>query len=97
MMAGGSPGANDYSGDRRYWRDEIRPGIGEFGSFGLVGFPARERHAGVGQFFIATHAGPDLIDERTIFGRACVSPKIIEGAVIREVTRGKEAIMPCKF
>lgn len=98
MMAGGSPGANDYSGDRRFWRDEIRPGAtGVFGSFGLVGLPARERHTGVGQFFIATHAGPDLIDERTIFGRACVSPKILEGAVIREVTVAVKAVGACRF
>ncbi len=96
MMAGGSPGANDYSGDRRFWRDEIRPSAGEFGTFGLVGLAARERHTGAGQFFITTHPGPDFIDEHTIFGRACVSPRIMEGAVIIRVSVAVH-VFACQF
>lgn len=97
MMAGGSPGANDYSGDRRFWRDEIRPTAGEFGTFGLLGLAARERHTGAGQFFITTHAGPGFIDDHTIFGRACVSPRIMDGAVIRRVSVAVRVVGACRF
>jgi peptidyl-prolyl cis-trans isomerase B (cyclophilin B) len=95
MMAGGSPGANDYAGYRRFWPDEITPGAGEL-TVGLVGMPARERHTARGQFFITT--GPDSarVGDFTVFGRACVSPKVMEGAVIREVTVNKKVIA-CQF
>ena len=54
-MAGGSPKANDFSGDRRFWPAEISgvsPGAGS------VGHWTGTRHTASGQFFIATVSAP---------------------------------------
>ena len=95
LMAGGSPGANDYAGYRRFWRDEISPGAAG-GTMGLVGLSAPERHAGRAQFFITSAPVPRLMSEHTFFASACVSPKLMEGTVIRQVTVGLR-VVACQF
>ena len=92
-MAGGSPKANDFSGDRRFWPAEISgvsPGAGS------VGHWTGTRHTASGQFFIATDAAPASKYKDTFFGRACVSEKVMTGARIREITIGRSGpLRPC--
>jgi peptidyl-prolyl cis-trans isomerase B (cyclophilin B) len=89
--AGGSPGANDYSGYRRFWPDEVSPVSDGTGWMGLW---APGRHLGAGQFFITTsHDTPR--HRFTFFGRAPGAASVMEGAVIREVTVGR-SMRPCQ-
>ena len=57
VIQGGSPGANEYAGDKRFMRDELsaRPH-----SRGTVGLSTRGRHTGDAQIFI------NLADNRTL-------------------------------
>jgi peptidyl-prolyl cis-trans isomerase B (cyclophilin B) len=82
-MAGGSPKANDFSGDRRFWPAEIS---GVSPSDGLVGHWTGARHTASGQFFIAAVSAPASKYQYTFFGRACVAERVMTGALIREIS-----------
>ncbi len=66
VIQGGSPAANEYSGDTLYMRDEI-------GSLshvpGAVGISTRGRDTGDAQFFINLAGNPRLDFEYTVFGQ----------------------------
>lgn len=64
--SGGSPGANDFSGDKRFERDEI--GI-ERHTTGAVGLFTHGRDTGDGRFFIDLFPQPGFDGEYTVFGR----------------------------
>jgi len=64
--SGGSPGANDYSGDARFERDEIGD---ERHTTGAVGLFTHGRDTGDARFFIDLFSQPGFDGEYTIFAR----------------------------
>jgi cyclophilin family peptidyl-prolyl cis-trans isomerase/HEAT repeat protein len=92
LVQGGSPGANEYSGGSRYWRDE--PGRASQ-TRGTVGASTRGRDTGDGQFYINLVDTPRLDHEYSIFGEVTsgmdVVDAILEGDVIQ-----KAELVPAK-
>jgi cyclophilin family peptidyl-prolyl cis-trans isomerase len=86
VIQGGSPGANEYSGAKDYWRDEIAaPNVR-----GTVGLSTRGRNTGDAQIFINLIDNARLDGQYTVF--ASVLPddmdtvdRIQEGDVIRSI------------
>lgn len=91
VIQGGSPGANEYAGDRYYWRDElgVTPHLR-----GSVGLSTRGYDTGDGQFFIDLGDLPRLDHQYTVFARVSsgldVVDRILEGAVIDAITLRKQ-------
>jgi cyclophilin family peptidyl-prolyl cis-trans isomerase len=85
VVQGGSPGANEYSGYREYWRDEVAlPNVA-----GSVGLSIRGRNTGDAQFYINLVDNPRLDHGYTIFAHvvgAGVLDQIMEGDVIQSIT-----------
>jgi peptidyl-prolyl cis-trans isomerase B (cyclophilin B) len=87
MVQGGSPGANDYSGDARYLRDELgrTPHLR-----GAVGIASAGRDAGNAQFFIDLVDLPRLDHEYTVFATVAsdmgVVDRLMLGATIARIT-----------
>ena len=90
VIQGGSPAANEYSGDTLYMRDEISslPNVR-----GSVGLSTRGRDTGDAQFFINLVDNPRLDFEYTVFG-LIEKPEdiddILEGDVISTITFEKD-------
>jgi cyclophilin family peptidyl-prolyl cis-trans isomerase len=86
VVQGGSPGANEYSGDGPFTRDEL----GEPNWRGTVGLSTRGRDTGDAQFFINLVDNVRLDHEYTVFGQVVRGMDVVdgmaEGAVIRRVT-----------
>jgi cyclophilin family peptidyl-prolyl cis-trans isomerase/HEAT repeat protein len=88
VIQGGGPGANEYSGNKAYMRDEI----GAPNNRGTVGLSTRGRNTADGQFYINLIDNARLNQDYTVFGRV-VAPymtavdAIEEGDVMREVSR----------
>ncbi|HEU4936239.1 MAG TPA: peptidylprolyl isomerase [Vicinamibacterales bacterium] len=90
VIQGGSPGANEYSGDTLYMRDEISTLPH---SAGAVGLSTRGRDTGDAQFFINLVENPRLDFEYTVFGfvqNPLDVEGILEGDVISTITFEKE-------
>jgi len=90
VIQGGSPGANEYSGDTLYMRDEITT---LSHSAGAVGLSTRGRDTGDAQFFINLVDNPRLDFEYTVFGfvqKPSDIEDILEGDVISSITFEKE-------
>jgi cyclophilin family peptidyl-prolyl cis-trans isomerase len=90
VIQGGSPAANEYSGDTLYMRDEISS---ESHSAGAVGISTRGRDTGDAQFFINLVPNPRLDFEYTVFGFVQKPDDIqdlLEGDVISAVTFEKQ-------
>ncbi len=92
VVQGGSPGANEYSGDGPYMRDEISlvPHIA-----GAIGLSTRGRDTGDAQFFINLVDNPRLDFEYTVFGQVdgstmSVLDTIAEGETIVSITFKKD-------
>ena len=68
FIQGGSPGANEYVGDRLYMRDEV--GL-ELHTRGSVGISTRGRDTGDAQIFVNLVDNPFLDYEYTVFARVC--------------------------
>ena len=88
VIQGGSPGANEYSGNKTYMRDEI----GVRNDRGTVGLSTRGRNTADGQFYINLIDNARLNPDYTVFGRVVVPympvvDTIEEGDVMREVSR----------
>ncbi len=86
VVQGGSPGANEYSGDSLYLRDEIS---NLSNLRGTVGLSTRGRDTGDAQFFINLVDNPRLDFEYTVFGTAGpldVIDQIVEGDTIESIT-----------
>ncbi|HSJ31381.1 MAG TPA: peptidylprolyl isomerase [Longimicrobiales bacterium] len=88
VVQGGSPGANEYSGDGPFTRDEL--GVPNWR--GTVGLSTRGRDTGDGQIYINLIDNVRLDHEYTVFavvtGGMDVVDQLLEGAVIREVVEG---------
>jgi cyclophilin family peptidyl-prolyl cis-trans isomerase/HEAT repeat protein len=87
VIQGGGPGANEYSGNKAYMRDEI----GARNSRGTVGLSTRGRNTADGQFYINLIDNARLNQDYTVF--ATVFPShmaavdaIEEGDVMRSFT-----------
>ena len=85
VIQGGSPGANEYAGDKLFVKDEISALTH---AAGTVGLSTRGRDTGDAQFFINLVDNPRLDFEYTIFGRVCSGTpnNIQEGDRIVNVT-----------
>ena len=87
VVQGGSPGANEYMGDARYWRDEI--GLAS-NLRGTVGLSTRGRDTGDGQFYVNLVDLPRLDHDYTVFARVSTGmdaiDRVLEGAVIQRIT-----------
>ncbi len=86
VAQGGSPGANEYAGEPRFWRDEL----GGANVRGTVGISTRGRDTGDGQFYINLVDNPPLDFEYSIFGRVRaedlpVVDTIVEGSKILRI------------
>jgi cyclophilin family peptidyl-prolyl cis-trans isomerase/HEAT repeat protein len=87
VIQGGSPGANEYVGAPRFWRDEV-------GTVphtrGAVGISTRGHDTGDGQIFIDLVDLPRLDHDYTVFARITtgldVVDRILEGARIESIT-----------
>ena len=90
VIQGGSPAANEYSGDTLYMRDEISSLSHVRGA---VGLSTRGRDTGDAQFFVNLVDNPRLDFEYTVFGLV-QNPEdvdnILEGDVISRITFEKE-------
>lgn len=86
LIQGGSPGANEFSGDRRYVRDE--PGRASQ-LRGTVGMSTRGRDTGDGQFYVNLVDTPRLDHEYYVFATIVrgmeVVDRILEGDVMAKV------------
>ncbi|MDH5803636.1 MAG: peptidylprolyl isomerase [Gemmatimonadota bacterium] len=86
VIQGGSPGANEYSGDGPYTRDEVTQRAHWAGT---VGLSTRGRDTGDAQFFINLVDNVRLDFDYTIFGEVVegmdVVHRVAEGAVIDSV------------
>jgi cyclophilin family peptidyl-prolyl cis-trans isomerase/HEAT repeat protein len=84
VIQGGSPGANEYSGEARYMRDEV--GLHYRGT---VGISTRGRDTGDAQIFVNLIDSPRLDHNYTVFGTVIagmdVVDNILEGDVIERV------------
>lgn len=84
VIQGGSPGANEYSGESFFMRDE--PGLHLRGT---VGISTRGRDTGDAQIFVNTIDSPRLDHIYTVFGTVAagmdVVDAILEGDVIERV------------
>jgi cyclophilin family peptidyl-prolyl cis-trans isomerase len=87
VVQGGSPGANEYVGNPRYWRDEASSVPH---TRGAVGISTRGHDTGDGQIFIDLVDLPRLDHDYTVFARVImgldVIDQMLEGARIESVT-----------
>lgn len=71
VAQGGSPGANEYTGDARFMRDELSLARHERGA---VGISTRGRDTGDGQIFFDLISQPRLNYDYTVFAQVYSSP-----------------------
>ena len=87
VLQGGSPGANEYAGDRAHGRDEL--GLVSHWR-GTVGASTRGRDTGDGQFFINLVDNLRLDHDYTVFGEVVIGMDVVdlvaEGDVITRAT-----------
>lgn len=91
VIQGGSPGANEYSGNKEYMRDELSPLASHVR--GTVGLSTRGRNTADGQFFVNLVDNPRLDLNYTIFATVRDSDmgaidKIEQGDEIRTISMG---------
>ena len=102
VIQGGSPGANEYTGDRVFMRDEV--GLRSH-QRGTVGISTRGRDTGDAQIFVNLIDSPRLDHLYTVFAEVVsgmdVVDAIVEGDVIERVEvippprgRGEKPILP---
>ena len=86
LIQGGSPGANEYVGYRRYMRDEV----GRVSQLrGTIGASTRGRDTGDAQIYVNLVDSPRLDHDYTVFAEVTrgmdVVDRILEGAVMQKV------------
>ncbi|MEX1182795.1 MAG: peptidylprolyl isomerase [Gemmatimonadota bacterium] len=94
VVQGGSPEANEYSGDGPFTRDEL----GRSNGRGTLGLSTRGRDTGDGQFYINLIDNVRLDHDYTVFGEVVegmgVADRLEEGAVIRRISTDQPAALP---
>jgi cyclophilin family peptidyl-prolyl cis-trans isomerase len=75
IVQGGSPGANEYSGDGRFWRDEIglEPHVR-----GAASISTRGRDTGDAQVWFNLVDNPRLDHDYTVFGRVAAGADVLD-------------------
>jgi len=75
VAQGGSPGANEYSGDGPFSRDEV--GMAS-NADGTVGVSTRGRDTGDGQFYVNINDNTRLDHTYTVFGRIVAGREVVD-------------------
>jgi cyclophilin family peptidyl-prolyl cis-trans isomerase len=86
VIQGGSPGANEYAGNKEYWRDEIAAS----NIRGTVGLSIRGRNTADAQFYVNLVDNPRLDGGYTVFAHVFPDDmdavdRIQEGDVMRSI------------
>ena len=88
VIQGGGPGANEYVGHQRFFRDELAT-IPH--SRGTIGMSTRGHDTGDGQWFVNLRDNPRLVRDYTVFAEVVegmdVVDGILEGDVIAQMRR----------
>lgn len=87
VIQGGSPGANEYSGDAHYMRDE--PGLHYRGT---VGISTRGRDTGDAQIFVNLIDSPRLDHIYTVFGTVIAGMDVVDGILEGDVIERVELV-----
>ena len=88
VIQGGGPGANEYVGHHRFFRDELATIVHDRGT---IGMSTRGHDTGDGQWFVNLRDNPRLVRDYTVFAEVVegmdVVDGILEGDVIAEMRR----------
>jgi cyclophilin family peptidyl-prolyl cis-trans isomerase/HEAT repeat protein len=87
VIQGGSPGANEYTGDSLYMRDE--PGLHLRGT---VGISTRGRDTGDAQIFVNLIDSPRLDHIYTVFGTVTTGMDVVDGTLEGDVIERVELV-----
>jgi cyclophilin family peptidyl-prolyl cis-trans isomerase/HEAT repeat protein len=87
VIQGGSPGANEYSGEPFFMRDE--PGLHLRGT---VGISTRGRDTGDAQIFVNTVDSPRLDHIYTVFGSVTAGMNVVDGILEGDVIQRVELV-----
>ena len=89
LLQGGSPGANEYSGGSRYWRDEVGR---TSQTRGTVGLSTRGRDTADSQIYINLVDTPRYDHEYTIFGEVTSGMDVVDGILEGDAIRTVELV-----
>lgn len=92
IVQGGSPGANEFSGGARYWRDEVGPTTQ---TRGTVGLSTRGRDTGDAQIYINLVDKPRYDREYTIFAEVTSGMEVVDAILEGDVMQ-KVEVVPAK-
>lgn len=87
VIQGGSPGANEYSGEPFYMRDEVG-----LHTRGTVGISTRGRDTGDAQIFVNTIDSPRLDHIYTVFGSVFAGMDVVDGILEGDVITRVELV-----
>jgi len=87
VIQGGSPGANEYSGEPFYMRDEVG-----LHTRGTVGISTRGRDTGDAQIFVNTIDSPRLDHIYTVFGSVFAGMDVVDGILEGDVIERVELV-----
>ena len=87
VIQGGSPGANEYSGDPFFMRDEVGLHLR-----GTVGISTRGRDTGDAQIFVNTIDSPRLDHVYTVFGSVIAGMDVVDGILEGDVIQRVELV-----
>jgi cyclophilin family peptidyl-prolyl cis-trans isomerase/HEAT repeat protein len=87
VIQGGSPGANEYSGDSLYMRDEVGLHLR-----GTVGISTRGRDTGDAQIFVNLIDSPRLDHIYTVFGAVVAGMEVVDGTLEGDVIERVELV-----
>ena len=87
VIQGGSPGANEYSGEPHYMRDEV--GLHYRGT---VGISTRGRDTGDAQIFVNLIDSPRLDHIYTVFGTVIDGMEVVDGILEGDVIERVELV-----
>lgn len=87
VIQGGSPGANEYSGEPFFMRDEVG-----LHTRGTVGISTRGRDTGDAQIFVNTVDSPRLDHIYTVFGSVIAGMDVVDGILEGDVIERVELV-----
>ena len=87
VIQGGSPGANEYSGEPFFMRDEVGLHLR-----GTVGISTRGRDTGDAQIFVNTIDSPRLDHLYTVFGSVIAGMEVVDGILEGDVIQRVELV-----
>ena len=87
VIQGGSPGANEYSGDPLFMRDEVGLHVR-----GTAGVSTRGRDTGDAQIFVNLVDSPRLDHVYTVFGTVVAGMDVVDGILEGDVIERVELV-----